>query len=424
MTVIIESGYTLPGSDEPMTHARIAHARNWVRGAVSVSNTATDYFADAPNNSMTFEKWQAYDNMTVAAPDSWTDTLGATIENGDIWPLFDDTVYQFTEDTGAGTHRTQYDFTDDAGTASQGLSVRLKSVGGRRVRVRFRDPSANSHYVDIDPTTVTVVATSGASATIVDLGAGWVLVNMTFTPAVGGAGSDYRFTVLDGASSSYTGDGTSGFLFTKPMQARGNANWQITPYDTETVDYCCIAAHNLGDWGALLKVQYDNGAGGYTDVISQQITDNSPIYCIFEPKTVGYYRVRINNANPAIGVIRFGQSMQMERAMYGGITPPILDRGTKLKSNISETGEFLGRTRIRTDTGANFAWSNITAAWVRANWEPLQKAVETDPIFIAWRPDTFSEASYAMISANPQASNSGIRDLMNISFQARGIAYD
>lgn len=60
MTVIFSTGYSLPSGDEPLTHARIAHANNWLAGGtVTASGTATDYFADGPTNSLTYEKWAA-----------------------------------------------------------------------------------------------------------------------------------------------------------------------------------------------------------------------------------------------------------------------------------------------------------------------------------------------------------------------------
>ena len=424
MTVIIESGYVLPSGDDPMTHARIAHARNWIQGDVSASATATDYFLDAPNNSMTFEKWKSYDDVAVADPTSWTATNCAVSVDALSWALIDGNTWRLTEDSSTGLHFAQYDFPDAIGLLKMVVVCKVKSIGGRSVRLNFRDPSANSYSVDINLATGATIATSSATALVYEIGGGWWNINMTLTPTVTGAGSNLRVTASDGGTVSYLGDGSSGVMFTTPVVARADADWQVTPLVSEEVDYCCIAAHDMGDWGCTLKVQYDDGAGGYTTIISQQITDNSPIYCIFRPKTVGYYRVRINDGNPKIGVVRFGKSMMMERAMYGGITPPILDRGTKLQSNTSETGEFLGRTRIRTDHGASFSWSNITAAWVRSNWSDFQKAVETEPAFIAWRPETFSEASYAQIGKNPQASNTGPRDLMSVSFSARGIAYD
>ena len=76
MAVVFEAGYTLPGADEPLTHARIAHSGNWLSGGtVTASTTATDFFAAAPNNSLTYEKWQP-----TASPATWEYDHGSAVE--------------------------------------------------------------------------------------------------------------------------------------------------------------------------------------------------------------------------------------------------------------------------------------------------------------------------------------------------------
>lgn len=74
MAVILESGYTLPANDEPLTHARIAHANNWITGGtITASSTAANFFADGPDNSLTYEKWQP---SSIAA--TWENNFGSS----------------------------------------------------------------------------------------------------------------------------------------------------------------------------------------------------------------------------------------------------------------------------------------------------------------------------------------------------------
>jgi len=59
MTFILQTGYSLPGADQPLTHARILHSKNWLSGGTAVaSSTATDFFANGPLNSLTYERWK------------------------------------------------------------------------------------------------------------------------------------------------------------------------------------------------------------------------------------------------------------------------------------------------------------------------------------------------------------------------------
>lgn len=267
MGVIFESGYSLPGGDQPLTHARIAHSGNWLSGGtVTASSTATDFFADGPDNSLTYEKWQ--------------------------------------------------------------------------------------------PTSVA-------------------------------------------------------------------ATWQYTFSGSSSYDYCVIAAHNMGTQGNTLEVQ-TNATGSWTDLIpATAITDNMPIFCIFSEQTDTAARIRITNGSvPTIGFVKFGSAMQMARPLYGGHSPLDLSRQTVLRSTMSESGEFLGRSKQRSYNTTSFSWSNLSAAWVRTNWRPFQLAIETEPFVIAWRPGTFSEVGFCQTDSVPIPSNQGVRDLMSVEMQVRARGYD
>ena len=269
MGVIMEAGYSLPGGDEPLVNARIAHSGNWhTVSTVTASTTATDYFADGPDNSLTYEKWKP-----TALPADWEADFGSN----------------------------------------------------------------------------------------------------------------------------------------------------------KVSDYCIIAAHTLGTNACNIKIQKWDGVSAWDDIIgTTAITDDMPIFCIFAPVTIDQLRVRVTSGsgNPTIGVIKFGSALQMPQAIYGGHSPIDLARQTELRSNYSETGEFLGRTKQRSMLSSSFQWSHLTAAWVRTNIPTLQTAVESEPFCIAWRPETFSEVAYGQTDSVPQPSNTGAKDLMSLSLDMRARAYD
>lgn len=68
MPVKFAQDYLRPYGDRPLSHARIAHAGNWISGAVSASGTDASeiYAVAAPANSLTVEKWRA-----DAVPATW-----------------------------------------------------------------------------------------------------------------------------------------------------------------------------------------------------------------------------------------------------------------------------------------------------------------------------------------------------------------
>jgi hypothetical protein len=150
-----------------------------------------------------------------------------------------------------------------------------------------------------------------------------------------------------------------------------------------------------------------------------------PIYAQFNSETDTIARIRITNGTPpTIGVIKFGSSLEMQRAIHGGHSPLDLTRQTTMRSNISAAGEWIGRTKQRTMYATSYNWSNLTAAWMRTNWKSFQTAIETDAFFIAWRPATFSEVGLVQTSKTPIPKNSGQADMMNVTLSVTGYGYD
>lgn len=266
MTVILESGYSLPSGDQPLTHARIAHSLNWLSGGTaSASSTATGFFESAPNNTLTYEKWK--------------------------------------------------------------------------------------------PSSVT-------------------------------------------------------------------ATWEYDHGSSAECDYCCVAAHTMGTNGNSVQVQYWNGSSWIAASAVTAVTSDEPIMFIFEPETRQRWRISITGGTaPEVGVIKFGSAMQMERPIYGGVSPIPMARQTILRSNYSETGEYLGRAKQRTYLSTSYSWQHLTSDWIRANWPDFQRASETEPFWLAWRPATFGDVGYCQIDETPVPSNMGIRDLLSVSMNVRARGY-
>lgn len=267
MTVLIQSGYTLPSGDQPLTHARIAHARTWLAGGVaSATTTDADYFTNGPLNILSYEKWKP---------------------------------------TGTTSETWEYDHT---------------------------------------------------------------------------------FAV--------------------------------------ECDYCAIGAHTIGTSGATVAVEYYDGSVWQTLIASTAPSDNSAIFAIFEPVTARFWRIVIAGAAPTVGVVRFGAAIQMEQEIYGDHSPVSMARVAVIRSNQSVTGEILGRTVQRRMTENAFEWKHLTAAWVEAYWPDLQRAVESEPFFIAWRPGEKGDVVYGQTEAVPVPTNMGIQALMEVSLSVKGYLGD
>ena len=203
------------------------------------------------------------------------------------------------------------------------------------------------------------------------------------------------------------------------------ATWEYDHGSAAECDYCVIGAHTLGTNGNTLQVQYHDGSSWVDLVPTSAITTDEPIFVLFTAQTRQRWRISISNGTtPEIGVVKFGKALAMQRPIYGGHTPIPMARQTILRSNKSETGEFLGRSRQRTYLATSYEWQHLTAAWVRANWPSFQQAIEEEPFFIAWRPATFGDVALVQTDQVPVPQNMGIRDLMSVSLSVVGRGYE
>lgn len=216
----------------------------------------------------------------------------------------------------------------------------------------------------------------------------------------------------------------------------------------KTVNYCGIAAHTLGTNACTIAVEYWDGAAWVAltisylqdsngDVVyttggdpitfdSGLILDDQPIMVFFPDVSVSKMRVRVVSGDdyPKIGVLKFGVALEMPQPIYGGHVPLDLTRRTVMRTTESETGEFLGKTKLRVNQGTSFSWSHLKADWIRDNWKSLQLAIETDPFFIAWRPESFSSAGFCDAKGTPEPVNMGVKTYMQVDLEVRGYGYD
>lgn len=199
-------------------------------------------------------------------------------------------------------------------------------------------------------------------------------------------------------------------------------SYQFTFADTE-IDYIAIAGHSLGTKGATIEISYDLGAGGDTVIATLSPSDDRPILLTFDEVEADEINLLVTGGTGAeMAHIRAGKALVMERALYGGHSPINLSAKTEYQSNMSDTGQFLGRTITRKGTESSFSWRHLTPEWYRQYFQPFVDFAKTGAFFIQWRPDQYpDEVSYCYTTKDIQPSNmsGGIR-LMEVSMTVRG----
>lgn len=232
--------------------------------------------------------------------------------------------------------------------------------------------------------------------------------------------------VASTTAAGYFADGPKTSLtYEKWKPTTLTATWEYNHGSSQSVDCCAIGAHNLGTSGNTVTVERWTGSAWAAMSPATLFTSDQAALFIFTPTSAQRWRISITGGvAPEIGVIKFGTMLQMERPIWGGHSPLELARQPEMRATISESGEFLGRTRQRVQHAGSFAWEHLTAAWVRSNWPNFQKAIESEPFFIAWRPADYGDCALCQADEVPVPQNMGIRDLMAVDLSVRALAYD
>lgn len=208
----------------------------------------------------------------------------------------------------------------------------------------------------------------------------------------------------------------------KPLALPATLTVQLP--SAQFADYVGIAAHTLGSTRSTLAVEYSFNGTDYTTLQQFAPPDNTPIMILFGQLSALYWRLRIVAADsiPYIGVFYVGKALTMQRMIYGGISSPKFNFDTKVLTNESNTGQTLGRTVIRSGINQSFSWRHLTRDWCDNNVPAFLTNAQNRAFFVAWRPHTHTEdVIFGETQADPQLTNMGIRNYLEMSFSMRGV---
>lgn len=231
----------------------------------------------------------------------------------------------------------------------------------------------------------------------------------------------------------------TGYPATNLANPATNLVWQADDTDeayvtviinrVDPVDYVAIARHNLGTGQVPISIE------GLTDSLSSPtewvelvqdalLGDDSPALFRFAPQSLYAVRIRLQPGilAPSIGVLYTGKLLVVQRRVYVGHSPLPYSVSSKVTSNRSESGNFLGRIIINEQNTTNLALSNLDPVWYRQYMAPFIDASQEFPFFFAWRPSAYpQEVGYCWMSNTPIPSNQLSNGFMQISMQMTGI---
>jgi len=239
---------------------------------------------------------------------------------------------------------------------------------------------------------------------------------ITGTVTAGGTNGDY-------ATNDYT--------FQRWAAGALPATWVLVTAADASVDTVFIAAHNLGSTGCTVVISTAATVGGaHTTRATIVPTDDSTIAVMINaaasagiPYVIREIKIALSGASAAaeIGIIRAGVALQMERPVFGGVTPIGLSRVIETRHSISETGQWLGRTVQRQARRTQMDWQNISAAWYRSTFQPFALTLPQYPFGLIQNAARMPESvAWCWTDESPAPENMGTRDLMSVSLSITG----
>lgn len=232
-------------------------------------------------------------------------------------------------------------------------------------------------------------------------------------------------TEVEAAALSATGTTFDSWIATP---ASGSVALQLVLASAQSLNFGAIAAHNLGDLTATVRLEYSTDSGStWTDSGAGTVTasDNQAIAFYFPAVSATHWRFRVTNAgsdNVEIAVAMFSMAITIGQRIYQGYAPPITPNQVDLQSNVSEGSNLLGAAVTRRGSTASASLTHIDPTFLRGStWTAFQNHFNNGGgFFWAWRPTKYGDLFYAWRQGNVIApNNSGPKDLMDFGMEMR-----
>lgn len=165
----------------------------------------------------------------------------------------------------------------------------------------------------------------------------------------------------------------------------GTHTLQVEFSSPVSADYLALYRHNFAQANAIIKLQYDDGGIWFDCFDAMAATDNQLIFKRFTQQTSSLWRIVITNTQPVfIGVLMFGQALNLERGMSEGFTPPRHGRDDTILDSTSEGGAFLSSRLVRQGAESDLTINWVTSVWLRQHGEPFMAHARLKPFVFSW----------------------------------------
>lgn len=212
------------------------------------------------------------------------------------------------------------------------------------------------------------------------------------------------------------------YTWWKP-NATGYSYLTVVLDSAEPATAFAVYAHNLGDCGSSIMLQYSLDGGTTWLNCTQDIMPAATevIYVRFDSLAASQWRVRVNNPSiiARLGCVYVGPDLELERGCRQGFGPPKYNRDTAITNTISQGGVWLGRSLQYQDAHVTINPDFLTEDFIRDEWMPFVEHAEIYPWFLLWDPSAHAdEGAWCFTQGMIAGSVYTKRNLLNATIKA------
>jgi len=187
------------------------------------------------------------------------------------------------------------------------------------------------------------------------------------------------------------------------------------------VNYFAMFDHDFAMTGSSVVLQYSDDNITWANAFDPLfLSDKKPIFKVFSDLLHKYFRVYVNGSPQSIGACSFGHRLDFDNGMTFGFAPPSLAQHYMPRNNISNNGEFIGRSMVKKPLSGNFVFnSTFSPVWIRQFWPELMRHLERKPFFALPQDEHPGEALFCWVDAMPGPEYSSCYMSVQFPFKAR-----
>ena len=338
------------GSNEP----RVDYLDN-TKGALKLEPSRTNLITQS----------EAFDNAY------WTKS-GASVTSGFISLNGNTNAYNLVEDTSTGNHAI---LNSPISSLSGDISISIFAKKGERNWIRLTNNNVVGAYFNLNDGTIGTTDTD-VTANIQDYGNGWYRCSIFKNRATAATERLIIYTSVDGTSTSYQGNGTSGIYVWGAMVEQGSYATSYIPTQggvvtrvDEVVNNTNSLMSGLTDMAMFIDYQLPNGnSAGFRNQLGFRDNNNANFYMIQFPNSnthefryTGVAGVNID-MTPSISEQDFGLRRKLLYTKTG-TTLKVFCNGVEVSTVTNASATTFSTTPERLNAGDNYDFDMDIKEW-------------------------------------------------------------